>query len=57
MNSNEELMEQLRRAELEIAGLRAENERLKQDVIKLRGVLRGQSQDRMATKLKDALRE
>ena len=57
MNSNEELVEQLRCAELEIAGLRAENERLKQDVIKLRGVLRGQSQDRMATKLKDALRE
>lgn len=57
MEVGEELMEELRLAKLEIAGLRAENERLKQDVIKLRGVLRGQSQDRMATKLKDALRE
>lgn len=57
MDANEQVDEQLKQAQAEIAALRAENERLKQDIVKLRGVLRSHSQDKMATKLKDALRE
>ncbi|UVI31125.1 hypothetical protein [Paenibacillus spongiae] len=57
MDANEQANEQLIQARAEIAALKAENERLKQDIIKLRGVLRSHSQDKMATKLKDALRE
>ncbi|GGA13373.1 hypothetical protein GCM10008018_67830 [Paenibacillus marchantiophytorum] len=43
----------------EIKRLRQENERLKQEIAKLRGVKRpsGDAMDTMSTKLKEALRE
>jgi len=57
MAEHQDLESRLKKSEDQNIELKAEIDRLKQEVAKLRNALRVQSGQTMATRLKDALRE